>query len=206
MPKITEEEIKKLKTIKTLAGLDKVEIEDKINHELRRTAEGYLPQSKYSITLSAFSRGELISLQSLIRREELYREETYKIIYKHIVETSIGKLSLEEFLVNTSFLDLDTLAYLMYSATFKDKGNYTFSCLNPECNQPITVELFNSTLVKVNNSELYKKMRREALKEKLDLKTLKEKEDFFLNKSTYVKLPESNYYITLREPSLAEDS
>jgi hypothetical protein len=204
--KISEKDIKSLKTIKALAGIDKAEIIDKINQDLRRTTEAFLPQSKYSITLSAFTRGELISLQSLVRREELYREETYKIIYKHIVDTSLGKLTLEEFLVNTSFLDLDTLAYLMYSATFKDKGTYTFSCLNPECGEPINIQLNNSSLIKINNPELYESMRKEALKEKLDLDLLKKREDFFLNKGVYLKLADSGYYITLKEPSLAEDS
>lgn len=206
MAKLTLAEVKKLKSVRTLAGMDKVDIADKINKELRRTAEAYLPQSQYSITLSAFTRGELIALQSLVRREELYREETYKIIYKHITDTSLGNLTLEEFLVNTSFLDLDTLSYLMYSATFKDKGTYTFNCLNPDCNQPITLHLNNSSLIKINNQELYETMRKDALKEIINLDILKKREDFFLNKGTYLKLEESGYVLTLKEPSLAEDS
>ena len=206
MAQVDVKEVNKLKTVRTLAGMDKVELTDKINKELRRTTEAFLPQSKYSITLSAFTRGELISLQSLVRREELYREETYKIIYKHIISTSIGSLTLEEFLVNTSFLDLDTLAYLMYSATFKDKGTYTFNCLNPECDEPINIELNNSSLIKINNPALYEGMRKEALKEKIDLDMLKKREDFFLNKVTYLKLNDSGYFITLKEPSLAADS
>lgn len=204
--KISEKDIRDLKTIKTLSGIDKTEIIDKINQDLRRTTEAFLPQSKYSITLSAFTRGELISLQSLVRREELYREETYKIIYKHIVDTSLGKLTLEEFLVNTSFLDLDTLAYLMYSATFKDKGTYTFNCLNVECGAPISIQLNNSSLIKINDLDLYENMRKEALKEKMDLTMLRKREDFFLNNGVYIKLSDSGYYITLKEPSLAEDS
>lgn len=207
MPKVTEKDIKKLKVVRTLAGMDKIELTDRIDKELRRTTEAFLPQSKYSITLSAFTRGELISLQSLVRREELYREETYKIIHKHIVTTSLGDLSLEEFLVNTSFLDLDTLAYLMYSATFKDKGTYTFNCFNPKCNEQIDIKLQNnSSLIKINNPDLYEEMRKESLKENIDLNMLKKREDFFLNKGTYLQLPDSGYFITLKEPSLAEDS
>jgi hypothetical protein len=206
MPKITEQDLKKQKTVRSLSGIDKAEVMERINKDLRRTTEAFLPQSKYSITLSAFTRGELISLQSLIRREELYREETYKIIYKHIVETSLGQLTLEEFLVNTSFLDLDTLAYLMYSATFKDRGTYTFNCLNPDCNKPIDIQLNNSSLIKINNPDLYENMRKEALKEEIDLDSLRKKEHFFLNKGTHLRLADSGYYITLKEPSLAEDA
>jgi len=206
MPKVEEKDIKKLKAVRALAGLDKVELTDKINKELRRTTEAFLPQSKYSITLSAFTRGELISLQSLVRREELYREETYKIIYKHIVSTSLGELTLEEFLVNTSFLDLDTLAYLMYSATFKDRGTYTFNCFNSECNEPIDIQLNNSSLIKINNPDLYESMRKDALKENIDLNMLRKREDFFLNKGVYLQLTDSGYFVTLKEPSLAEDS
>jgi hypothetical protein len=204
--KISENEIKKLKAIKSLSGMDKVELSGRIDKELRRTMEAFLPQSKYSITLSAFTRGELISLQSLVRGEELYREETYKIIYKHIVSTSLGALSLEDFLINTSFLDLDTLAYLMYIATFKDKGTYTFNCLNPKCNKQITMKLSNTTLLKINNADLYEKMRQDALKDVVDLETLKKREDFFLNNGTFLKLDDSGYFVVLKEPSLAEDS
>lgn len=206
MTKLTEKEVKGLKAVRTLAGFDKIELTDKINKELRRTTEAFLPQSKYSITLSAFTRGELVSLQSLVRREELYREETYKIIYKHIVSTSLGELTLEQFLMNTSFLDLDTLAYLMYSATFKDRGTYTFNCLNSKCNQPINLQLNNSSLIKINNPELYEGMRKDALKEIVNIDILRKREDFFLNKGTYLKLTDSGYFVTLKEPSLAEDS
>lgn len=206
MAKITEKEVKKLKTARALSGIDQVNISDRIDKELRRTTEAFLPQSKYSVTLSAFSRAELISLQSLIRREEIYREETYKIIYKHIIDTSLGRLTLEEFLVNTSFLDLDTLAYLMYSATFKDKGTYTFECLNSSCGEQINIQLNNSSLIKINNPELYESMRKDALKEIIDLDMLKKREDFFLNKGSYLKLDDSGYFVTLKEPSLAEDS
>jgi len=204
--KISENELKKLKAIKALSGMDKAEMTEKIDRGLRRTMEAFLPQSKYSITLSAFTRGELISLQSLVRREELYREEAYKIIYKHIISTSLGNISLEEFLVNTSFLDLDTLAYLMYSATFKDKGTYTFNCMNPKCDKPINMKLNNSTLIKINNTEIYEKMRQDALKDIVSLDILKKREDFFLNNGTYLKLDDSGYIVILKEPSLAEDS
>jgi hypothetical protein len=206
MAKVTVKEVKNLKTVRKLAGIDKAELTAQINKDLRRTTEAFLPQSKYSITLSSFSRGELINLQSLVRREELYREETYKIIYKHIIGTSLGKLTIEEFLMNTSFLDLDTLAYLMYSATFKDKGTYTLNCLNPKCNETINIQLNNSSLIKINNPTLYEKMRKDALKEPLDLAGLKKSKDFFLNKASYLKLDDSGYYLTLKEPSLAEDS
>lgn len=206
MAKIDLKDLKDLKKLENISGIRKDEILDKAHKNQRRTREAFLPQSKYSVVVSAFTRKELIHLQSLIRREEVYRQEAYKIIHEHIVSTSLGDLTLKEFLENTSFLDLDTLSFLMYTATFRDKGTYTFECLNPECEIPIDIQLNNESLIKINNSELYDSMRDEALKKDYDLETLIKDEEFFINKKTYLKLDDSKFIVVLSEPSLAEDA
>lgn len=205
MAKITEKDYNLVKNLQPTSGIEKDDMLGKVVKTSRRTMEAYLPQSGYSIVLSAFNRDELLSLQSLIKNEETYREETYKIIHSHIVSTSLGELTLEQFLTHTSYLDLDTLAYLMFTATFKDKGTYSFSCLNHTCNLPIDVTLNNSTLVKTD-SKKYEELRVASLKEKLTVEELRKKDDFFLNNVTYLKLEDSKYLVALREPSLADDS
>lgn len=210
MAKIEEKDLKELKPLDGISGIRRVELIDnfraKEKLESRRSREAFLPQSKYTISLSAFTRRELLTLQSLIRSEEVYREEAYKIIHSHILSTSLGDLTLEEFLKNTSFLDLDTLSFLAYTATFKNKGTYSFECPDPDCGEIIEVKLNNDSLIKLSNSELYNTMKEAANKEDYTLDKLKKDPEFFLNKKTYLKLDDSGFIIVMSEPSLAEDA
>lgn len=207
MARIKKEDYNELNSVKdTGSGMDRSVILKKIDDSLRNTVEGFLPNSKYSITLSAFSRIELIRLQGLVRRDEIFRKEIYEIIHSHIVKTSIGNLTLEEFITHTSFLDLDTLAYLMYSATFKDKGSYSFTCNNKECNHAIEVELNNKSLIEVNDLEKYNKMRDIETKRKRNIKDIIEDEEHFVNKREYLLLDDSKVKVKLSEPSLADDA
>lgn len=206
MAKIDLKDLKELKELTGLSGIDRDALLNKSRIKERRTREAFLPHSNYNVVISAFSRKELLHLQSLIRREEIYRYEAYKIIHEHIVETSLGDLTFKEFLENTSFLDLETLAFLAYTSTFKDKGTYTFECPNPDCGHVIEIKLNNDSLIKIDNTDLYETMRTDALKKEYSLDELRDDPDFFINKVTALKLDDTGFIVLLKEPTLGKDA
>lgn len=80
--------------------------------------------SGFTATMSACSAYELIEL---LTAEELYDtmasglEAKWQIIYNHIVETSIGKMSFDTFLHNVSSLDYEMFIYGILASTYGAK-------------------------------------------------------------------------------------
>lgn len=136
----TEEERAKLEEVKVikLQEVEKREIpvfktkkvkSKSVKQILAKTIAPYTTKivavnSGFTATMSACSAYELIEL---LTAEELYDtassglEAKWQIIYNHIVETSIGKMSFDTFLHNVSSLDFEMFIYGILASTYGAK-------------------------------------------------------------------------------------
>lgn len=96
------------------------------------TTQMIAPSSGYTATIKACSTYELLSLILAEQAEEdpvISQEKKWSVIYNKIVDTSIGKMSFDMFMHNTSHLDYKMFIYSILTATYgAQKKNIPFDC------------------------------------------------------------------------------
>lgn len=203
-----EEEKPKKKRIKVdISNLSVIDDRDTISREqdLKNALYGgkqafqvVAAQSGYTVKVIPLVHKDTINLlYSNLNRYE-YRRAVYKVIYDKCVAFSVGKMTFEEFLKNTSVEDIESLYYGVYCSTFPNEGSFSMTC--PECGEERTYKVNHSNLFKTSDrkamTQLISKVSREA--------TSREKMNEFslLNKYDAFQLQDSGIVVELRTPSL----
>lgn len=99
------------------------------------TFQTVLVNSGYSSNVSGFSSPEINNINTRLRNSDLFtgNDYLYHKIYEHMVDTSVGHMTYEEFLRCTSLLELNTLFYGLFNGTYPDVNEYPAECDNPDC-------------------------------------------------------------------------
>ena len=100
------------------------------------TSQVVLPQSGYWAVIQGLTGYELRNLENPEGLDFYTREKyKYELIYKKIINTSIGHMTFEEFLDNTSIIDEPILFFGLFNATYPNVNKYPIPCTNKNCSQ-----------------------------------------------------------------------
>lgn len=110
-------------------------------------------QSAYAAYLSGLRNQEIQNIQE--SDVDLYtsRRKLYMTVWKHIEDTSVGKMDFETWMKNTSFFDLETLFYGIYCMTFPYENKFNFTCQVPDCQKAFQAVINNNTMVEIRGKE-----------------------------------------------------
>jgi|GEM_PF-6393787 len=126
-----------------------------------------LLQSCYTAYIKSASLSDLEQLIDIDASIHIVQENIYKVYYSLIVDSSIGKLSYEDFLRVTSIYDIETLAYGIYSRTFQSKQKLRIKCNNvikdktekKICGAENNVESNVDSFIQITDEKVYEKIR-----------------------------------------------
>lgn len=71
----------------------------------------------------------------------------YQFCYDNLINTSIGKMSYNEFCLHTSFMDMDTMIYSILRASEPDQSSVRLSCGVPNCRNEYDATYYLSQLI-----------------------------------------------------------
>ena len=135
LKQVTTQEVKELKIKKKKPKLDQV---------IKSTISNFstvvpLIASGYTAKLSGCSVTELMAIISTLDENNPVENFSRKtsLLYEKILETSIGKLTYEEFLEKTCHVDLPMLMYGLACATFPEEDTVDLICNNEKCGKPM---------------------------------------------------------------------
>lgn len=180
-------------------GMERASLANRALDSAKKIMSAFLPNSGYTITLSGLNRSEMRTLSEANMNGFQYRDFVYRLIHTHIVNTSIGILSYDEFCKLTSFSDFQTLCYLIYSSTFKTSGKYVFTCPTCQTKQKITVDNNNIAVIDFENYEALK-LHYNHINSKFDLVNDKNEKDI----TSGDMLPSSKIVLKIKSPSLQQ--
>lgn len=108
-------------------------------------------KSGYKAEMSALTSADKIDVRNLRGSILDQTSKMLRIIYTKVMDTTVGKISFDEFLNITAEEDYETLLYGVFTATFPSKTEYNLNC--PHCKQVNNLELYPSSLVEVIDKE-----------------------------------------------------
>jgi len=123
----------------------------------------------------------------------------YQVIHRSIETTNLGKVSFNDFLNITSYFDLPTLYFGIYSMTFPGSTDFTITC--GHCKQQIEVAIDNENLIQAKDDEAYSHIVK-VLKEVRNPQKLLESS--LVHKSERSMMPDSKMIIDIQTPSLRD--
>lgn len=146
----TDEEHKKLERVKTikLEEIETVQLQtikikkpDKktdVDKILKRTLNSFttsivLPASGYTAVMKGCSTYELISMIQNTQNVLINMETKWSLIHNKIVETSLGDMDFNTFLMNTAAIDYNVFLYGIICSTYPDDDKITLTCTNDTC-------------------------------------------------------------------------
>ena len=147
LKQVTSKEVRELKIKKKKPKLEQV---------IKSTISNFstvvpLIGSGYTVKLSGCSVTELMAIISTLDENnpiENFSKKT-SLIYEKILETSIGKLTYEEFLEKTCYVDLPMLMYGLACATFPDEDTVDLICNNEKCGKAMPHRYSMRSLLRV---------------------------------------------------------
>lgn len=119
----------------------------------KRMSQVVACQSAYTAYMSALNNQELQNILGSDEDYYSYRKRIIKLIFKHMEDTSIGKLDFLVWEKLTSFLDIETLLYGIYCQTFPYENTYNIICPNKSCRHRYTTIANNNTIVEVKSKD-----------------------------------------------------
>lgn len=127
--KLEEIETVSLETIKT----KKIKKKSDFNKIIKKinnitTTSVVLPISGYVAEMRGCSAYELISLIGNNDNAMLNAQNRWSVIHDKLESTSIGKMSFNEFMMNTASSDYETLIYGILCSTYPDDSTMTITC------------------------------------------------------------------------------
>lgn len=187
-------ELKQIKTKRAKKGRAK-KIINKVNKT--RHTPVVLPISGFTVTMSGCSTYELLTLITDEGNPVELQRSKWSLIHSKIVDTSIGKLSFDDFLNNVAQMEYDVLVYGILCASYPEKDKFPLKC--PKCGTSFEHEYDIRSL-----------LRAEKMSEKLmdtvayvvDCSIREEDakechENSLLNQDLVIKLPQSGYIFRL---------
>lgn len=127
--KLEEIETVSLETIKT-KKLKKNKTFDKVIKKVTTacSANIVLPASGYTAVMRGCSAHELISLITGNNTALIELQTKWSLIYDKIESTSLGKMTYNEFLINTAAIDMNSFIYGILCATYPDDDTIPLTC------------------------------------------------------------------------------
>ena len=115
--------------------------------------ECVLPNSGYVATVKGCGALAMATILSEFNSGNVAADTNrrFKFCYDNLVTTSIGKLSFQEFLANTSVSDLNILLFNILKVTETDEQPVTLTCNDPSCGKDYEVTYKISELLDVDN-------------------------------------------------------
>lgn len=164
--------------------------------------------SGYTAKLSGCSIYELMAIISTLDEanpiENFNRKTT--LIYEKIRETSIGKMTYEEFLSNTYHGDLPMLTYGLACATFPEEDSVDLTCNNEKCGKQIPHKYNMRSLLRVEKlNDVVKKKISSTVDNSYTVESSKAyASNAPVNKVDRVELPSSKFIVDFEFKSLAD--
>jgi len=127
------------------------------------------------------------------------QETLYKILHRLMVDSSVGKLTFDEFLDQVSFGDLDTLVYGIYCQTIKKGTKVNVRCYNflrdsenPKskgkiCGHQNNFHQDNESLICINDDEIYSEIRKHLFEYTKEAKEIQKEAPLFKIKRIPIK-------------------
>ena len=116
------------------------------------SAKVVLPISGYTAVMGPASAYELIDMYyatELKQKNDIALNKKWSIIYNKLLSTSIGKMSYDEFLHNTSFMDYECFIYGILAATYGLQDRVIPLNCNKTCNNVISIETNVKSLIRM---------------------------------------------------------
>ena len=161
-------------------------------------------QSGYMAEISALNNHELRAMSTNVTDYYSLKKKSYETIFRHIMATSLGKISFETFLKITSFLDEPTLYYGAFCQTFQGNNKYTIYCDDDKCaasTNGFEADVNNFSLVRIDGDEAKAYAARNEIIERA--KTPEQLVgNSLVHKIKRVILDESSFVVDIRIPSL----
>jgi len=104
-------------------------------------------KSAYRASMSPMSNSEKIALRNLSGSAADQTLKLVNLIHRKISESSIGKMSFQEFLKITAEEDYETLLYGIYASTYPNAVEYRLTC--PHCGTVLNVKIEPKYLIQV---------------------------------------------------------
>lgn len=187
-------ELKQIKTKRAKKGRAK-KIISKVNQT--RHTPVVLPISGFTATVSGCSTYELLTLITDEGNPVDLQRSKWSLIYSKIEETSIGKLSFDEFLNNVAQMEYDTLVFGILCASYPEKDKFPLRC--PKCGTQFEHEYDIRSLLR---AEQMSEKLMDTVAHVVDSSVREEDakkchEESLLNQDLVIKLPESGYIFNL---------
>jgi len=127
-----------------------------------------------------------------------YKKSVFHVIWEKIFDTSVGKMSFDDFLKYTSIEDMETFYYGIYASTFPNEGSFRFKCRNCGAERDYTVN--HANLIKTTDKDKMKKLIDEVSRNSTSIEKMKEYS--LVGKNEAIQLSDSKIIIELRTPTL----
>lgn len=127
-----------------------------------------------------------------------YKKSVFHVIWEKVFDTSVGKLSFDDFLRYTSIEDMETFYYGLYASTFPNEGSFRFRCRNCGAERDYTIN--HANLIKTTDKDKMKKLIEEVSRNATSIDKMKEYS--LVGKNTAIQLSESKIIIELKTPTL----
>jgi hypothetical protein len=202
-----EKPIKKAKVvdISNLTVINKTEMDKE--RDLRQA----LFNNKAAFQIVAVQSGYMAKVSPLVYKDYVnmlngnlgryeYKKAIYKTIHEKMFETSVGKLSFDEWLRYTSVEDMETFYYGVYASTFPNDGSFRFTC--PECGEEHDYKVNHNNLIKTTDRDHMKKLIEKVSAYSVSIEKMKEFS--LVGKGEAIQLSDSGLIIELKTPSLLD--
>lgn len=161
------------------------------------TFEAVCNQSGYIAYVESLKYSDLQSLEQSVEGFYAGRQRLYSTIFGRISNTSVGKLTYEQFLKSTSLYDVPSLLYGIYCQTFKTEAEFTITCNN--CNHDMKVKVPSKALISIKDDEAYDNIN-SIMGEFSDPDSVIQRA--LVNKRTKIVLPYSKMIVEVKIPTL----
>jgi hypothetical protein len=106
-------------------------------------------QSGYRVAFKPLNNNDMIRVRKFGGTEREQNLKLFTFVFSMMVNSSLGKISFEDWLKVTSEADFETLIYGIYCATFPDEGDYNVTC--PHCNKENKTKIGKEHLIQVKD-------------------------------------------------------
>jgi hypothetical protein len=127
-----------------------------------------------------------------------YKKAVYKTIHEKVFDTSVGKLSFEEWLKYTSVEDMETFYYGVYASTFPNEGSFRYTC--PQCGEEHDYKINHNNLIKTTDRDHMRKLIEDVSANSTSIEKMKEYS--LVGTGDAIQLTNSKLIMELKTPNL----
>jgi hypothetical protein len=146
--------------IKILNGTKIFEVEAGYNQYLQKTLystfQVVLPLSNYEAHLRGLTLDEIDALKNSFADQFTVKQKLSETIYNCIEQTSIGKISYQDFLQYTVDTDFEILVYAVYNKTYGKINSFTITC--PHCGVSHKREIPFNEIIQIKSEKILEKI------------------------------------------------